>query len=228
MNEQQSFIDAMAKDPKDATSRLVYADWLEENGKPEAAARLRWWANLIPHLNAEDARYGWAHGLKRPDSLRTLPEWANTLLLGHAWRTVPRYPIYPMAGFDHVHNVQWPHEEHATLLGEPVDPKLKHPHWSWADRERGRHETEWIENYPSQLPAIAEYIEHNPPPGEPEKPAKLASISAPTAAAPSVLIKLPAPQPTQPAQTAPAPKAPSAAPAQSQSQSRGPVFILPQ
>src|SRR5262249_1785583 len=36
MNQEQGFLHAIADDPADDTSRLVYADWLEERGAPRA------------------------------------------------------------------------------------------------------------------------------------------------------------------------------------------------
>lgn len=41
MNEQQSFLDAILAEPEDDGLRLVYADWLEENGQGERAEFIR-------------------------------------------------------------------------------------------------------------------------------------------------------------------------------------------
>ena len=38
---QQAFLRAIAEHPDDDSSRLVYADWLEENGDPEKAGYVR-------------------------------------------------------------------------------------------------------------------------------------------------------------------------------------------
>jgi len=37
MNERESFMRAIATSPDDDAVRLVFADWLEENGEPERA-----------------------------------------------------------------------------------------------------------------------------------------------------------------------------------------------
>jgi len=41
--EEILFRVAVAANPDDDTAWLVYADWLEENDRPEPAARCRWW-----------------------------------------------------------------------------------------------------------------------------------------------------------------------------------------
>lgn len=43
MYSHQAFLQAMRREPDDDTVRLVYADYLDENGFPNQAARLRWW-----------------------------------------------------------------------------------------------------------------------------------------------------------------------------------------
>ncbi|MGF1583451.1 MAG: TIGR02996 domain-containing protein [Gemmataceae bacterium] len=40
MSNEKSFLDAIAADPENTTIRLVYADWLEEQGRTEAAEYL--------------------------------------------------------------------------------------------------------------------------------------------------------------------------------------------
>jgi uncharacterized protein (TIGR02996 family) len=46
---REGFERALANDPTDSTARLVFADWLDENGHPEAAARARWFHAAIHH-----------------------------------------------------------------------------------------------------------------------------------------------------------------------------------
>lgn len=41
MSERAAFISAIIKNPDDNTARLVFADWLEENGEPERAEFIR-------------------------------------------------------------------------------------------------------------------------------------------------------------------------------------------
>jgi uncharacterized protein (TIGR02996 family) len=44
MTDEDAFIRAIQADPDDTTTRLVYADWLEERGQPARAETLRRWA----------------------------------------------------------------------------------------------------------------------------------------------------------------------------------------
>lgn len=41
-DERQAFLQHMAEQPDDDTGRLVFADWLEERGEGDTAARIRW------------------------------------------------------------------------------------------------------------------------------------------------------------------------------------------
>ncbi|HUR55728.1 MAG TPA: TIGR02996 domain-containing protein, partial [Gemmataceae bacterium] len=41
MSEEQSFLDALRENPADDTTRLVYADWLDDRGDAARAAYLR-------------------------------------------------------------------------------------------------------------------------------------------------------------------------------------------
>lgn len=43
MTEQKDFLDVLAKDEDDTATRLVYSDWLDENGQHEEADRQRKW-----------------------------------------------------------------------------------------------------------------------------------------------------------------------------------------
>jgi uncharacterized protein (TIGR02996 family) len=43
VGDRERFLEALAADPLDDATRLVYSDWLEENGEPEEAGRMRRW-----------------------------------------------------------------------------------------------------------------------------------------------------------------------------------------
>lgn len=77
--DEQSFLDAIEKDPKDHTAKLVYADWLQEHGADEPAEKLRTWAKLHAHLDevGPDRRL--------TESPRVQP-WVRQLLLVHRLR----------------------------------------------------------------------------------------------------------------------------------------------
>jgi len=47
MNEQKAFLATLWANPLDWTTRLVYADWLDEHGMKNAAIRQRNWARMI-------------------------------------------------------------------------------------------------------------------------------------------------------------------------------------
>ncbi len=62
MSQEQGFLSAIAENREDTTARLVYADWLEENGQPGRADCLRYevwaaerigWCNVISILDVE-------------------------------------------------------------------------------------------------------------------------------------------------------------------------------
>lgn len=50
-SEQRAFLQAIQENPRDQTTRLVYADWLEENGLDDTAHEQRRWCSAL-----EDAR----------------------------------------------------------------------------------------------------------------------------------------------------------------------------
>ena len=70
--EERSFLDAILADPADDTVRLVYADWLEEHGRPERAEFIRLqvklgvWCNMYPQEKGllDTYRTVWLGGMK--------------------------------------------------------------------------------------------------------------------------------------------------------------------
>jgi uncharacterized protein (TIGR02996 family) len=61
MNEQTAFLNALIENEDDTTTRLVYADWLEERGEHEEADRQRrwpaakeWLVTFCRKVNSED------------------------------------------------------------------------------------------------------------------------------------------------------------------------------
>lgn len=51
----QQFIDLIASDPSDDAAKLVFADWLEENGNPVLSANLRRWVEEKNHRAPPDS-----------------------------------------------------------------------------------------------------------------------------------------------------------------------------
>jgi uncharacterized protein (TIGR02996 family) len=58
MSMQSAFLKDIAKNPEDDTPRLVFADWLEENGEPERAAFIRLQCRLATMGKYDLERYG--------------------------------------------------------------------------------------------------------------------------------------------------------------------------
>jgi len=74
--DRQPFLDAIAADPDGYRARLVYADWLEENGEPEEAERERRYGNFLrlvspKSLAAVFAELEKANGKRRVRTLET-------------------------------------------------------------------------------------------------------------------------------------------------------------
>ena len=68
MNERDAFLEALARNEDDTPTRLVYADWLDEQGEHEEADRQRKWPaakewlvrfcrRFNPHPDDEDPDY---------------------------------------------------------------------------------------------------------------------------------------------------------------------------
>lgn len=89
--DEQAFLDAIAADPEDQAVRLVFADWLDEAGRPEDAARHREWAALLPEAVA------WLRGIavgeqtiaNSDDRYEPDPTGAGSILTIHDGRLVP-------------------------------------------------------------------------------------------------------------------------------------------
>jgi uncharacterized protein (TIGR02996 family) len=47
MNEESGFLDALIENPRDRTTRLVYADWLDDRGESDRASFLRLWVEIL-------------------------------------------------------------------------------------------------------------------------------------------------------------------------------------
>ena len=85
-----AFLRAILEDPDDDTSRLVYADWLDEHGDPDRAEFIRVQCALARMAEDEDGRWElqarerqllWRHGKGWAGPLRRL---VTTVLLSAA------------------------------------------------------------------------------------------------------------------------------------------------
>src|SRR5437867_3261497 len=56
MSTEQSFLDAVCEAPGDDVPRLVFADWLEDNGQPERAEFIRLQCRLAATDEWDDGR----------------------------------------------------------------------------------------------------------------------------------------------------------------------------
>jgi uncharacterized protein (TIGR02996 family) len=64
---RSAFLDALAQNEDDTTTRLVYADWLDENGEHEEADRQRKWPAAKEWLVDFWTAHNYAGGLDRAD-----------------------------------------------------------------------------------------------------------------------------------------------------------------
>lgn len=92
MNERAGFLNAICREPWEDTHRLVFADWLEENGEAERAAFIRWqcrgrFTNPYPRTSWRR----WFH-----------PWWAGRATRRHAL-VGEKMTLYIMKGYDIMH-----------------------------------------------------------------------------------------------------------------------------
>ncbi len=99
MDTQHAFVQAILDQPDDDAVRLVYADWLDENGQSERAEFIRVQIEL-GHMCDDDPRWG---------ELKTREE---DLLLAHGDRWRGEFPV-KLAGREWIGGVLEPmsHEE---------------------------------------------------------------------------------------------------------------------
>lgn len=79
----EPFLRAICENPEDDTARLVYADWLDENGDPDRAEFIRLQVAVPRRPEEHDERYARAEELRR----KHWDEWRAELpqLSGIAW-----------------------------------------------------------------------------------------------------------------------------------------------
>jgi uncharacterized protein (TIGR02996 family) len=65
MTEEEAFLEAICEEPDNDVPRLVYADWLEEQGRGERAEFIRVQIELGPHHDADDIQSAVRHGNPR-------------------------------------------------------------------------------------------------------------------------------------------------------------------
>src|SRR5438874_4033845 len=107
MSDHDALLRAICESPRDDLPRLVYADWLEENGRPDHAAFIRtdvemarrpeWDADRLRHEAGLDrkaffARHPWARAVF--DGLPGGYEWTGTPIVrrGFPWSPGLAYP----------------------------------------------------------------------------------------------------------------------------------------
>ena len=86
MNDRDALLTTIFADPDDDAPRLVYADWLEENGEADHAAFIRVQIELARHPEEDEH---WLECKLREEELwdRLRPAWAESLRsLGPFWR----------------------------------------------------------------------------------------------------------------------------------------------
>jgi uncharacterized protein (TIGR02996 family) len=104
---EAAFLDAIADRPHDNTLRLVYADWLDENDRPECAAFLRgevwlwtqtdrspgWFRQIREFLRAaRSTPDDWREAVSRPRLAGTTWRWVEPLGSGDWVEEIRFYP----------------------------------------------------------------------------------------------------------------------------------------
>lgn len=119
--DEASFREQMRADPRDATVRGVYADWLDEHDRPEEARRLRLFAALLPHLNRPHP----TGRVATVGAANKLPQWLKRMVVQHGWR-INAAPYSNDANvrddWHAAHDREWPATEVRALTDEP-DPE---------------------------------------------------------------------------------------------------------
>ena len=152
--EQEYFLKALAENEDDVATRLVYADWLEENGLDDEADRQRKWSEAKAWLKDFASKCGrtctnydeaWDEYLERRDALadEEREHWPDRQQMQEI-----TYEIVVQAGFDYAkepHNFfvqQGSDEARSVLRNVGRDPFWKnwsivtgHPIPDWNDEE---------------------------------------------------------------------------------------------
>lgn len=77
--EQAGFHAKILAEPNEDTHKLVYADWLDEHGMEQQAARLRWWVGALRHIQTDPGKMRDHPGLQ----LDRLPSWVGMAMAAH-------------------------------------------------------------------------------------------------------------------------------------------------
>src|SRR5690349_8945353 len=97
MTDRDAFVAAIADAPADDTPRLVYADWLEENGEPAQAAFVRGQVELARLPPRAPRRAALAAELKAV-AVRHARDWVAPLCAAFG-QPPPRWPPDPTGGW---------------------------------------------------------------------------------------------------------------------------------
>jgi uncharacterized protein (TIGR02996 family) len=94
----EALLRAIDADPADETPRLALADWLDETDRPDASARVRWWAGAGRELRAavtwDEPPAEWSGVEKTIKRIRG--EWCRRLYAVEVARVVrEKYPLAP-------------------------------------------------------------------------------------------------------------------------------------
>lgn len=109
--EEQAFHNSIKQSgPEDDTARLAYSDWLQDNGKEEAANRVRWWIGAKNHIKAnryKDVPYKHRNMIGQ-EHWNALPGWVKALAQVHNRRGTGHYPDAYHAAELHAYGVLHP------------------------------------------------------------------------------------------------------------------------
>jgi uncharacterized protein (TIGR02996 family) len=137
--EQAAFIQAILAEPEDDTSRLVFADWLEERGQEARAAWIRASCKLAQVSSSDPSRSELFH-LQWECFQRCRPEWwqAVTGVSQHNDRGMFRFGVRSKAAATRLGKVRW--------LGDAVAGGwLEQIEIEWCDGSLARALAKWTE-----------------------------------------------------------------------------------
>lgn len=112
MGDDAIFQNMMAANPEDHTTRAVYADYLDDTGRHDAATKLRWWARALQHLQHTKyiPRLGDHSEPAHAVESRHLPDWVARLNQTRSVRRILSTHADPQ-------EQQWMHEAELHALG---------------------------------------------------------------------------------------------------------------
>ncbi|MBX3231528.1 MAG: TIGR02996 domain-containing protein [Labilithrix sp.] len=117
--EEQTFLDALERGPTDDETRSVYADWLEEQGRPLEAEFLR--AQIeIRGLAADSVRFAMLSGRVREIGRDLPPSWRRTVARPPVEKCHTRFEVTCPKAWDKMTPTANPNQRHCGTCDQIV------------------------------------------------------------------------------------------------------------